>query len=447
MCIILPQRGLGQAIKPPVIARRCSVCLGLAVGGVALVLVAACADRSGGDAPPGDRTDAATAGDRPLLPDGEDPTRDDAGADAALDAARTGCPAGSTLRHTRSTCPGAALAAPTAFASDLAAAAPGDVLSLAGLAESTAPCLPVVVCTPADAPTLVFSDSPESPAQDGVLYADTVNAGRYRLYVYHANGDTVSRKFPVVVLNQGTLPAKVTIVRRGLGVPSTAYVALGKSVLLDWFIDRPAVDVTVAPGQRVLLDAALDQLHAAPDELVHAIYDVVIDRPVKLSFVSVKANADAAATAAGLSLLTRDATHQRGTFVAADVLVVPADVPGGAQKAGVQRLRLGLDETDETLEGTDVTTGDKQRLSGNYGMLYRFAFGTLAPARLAVAPRGGGWGGVARVADASVRLPATTEQLATTTDVIAAGATPGETKLMTGGGSNLPVDLLLVTPP
>src|SRR5688572_24763952 len=94
----------------------------------------------------------------------------------------------------------------------------------------------------------------------------------------------------------------------------------------------------VPAGKRVLLDATLDGLHAGKDELVHAIYDVVTSAPLKVSVVSVLANADAAAATGGLALLPRDVDHQRGTFAGADVVVTLA----GAQTKGVQRLRLGL---------------------------------------------------------------------------------------------------------
>jgi hypothetical protein len=322
---------------------------------------------------------------------------------------------------------------------------------MAAMDESTAPCLPVVVCAPGDAPTMLFSDSPELPSQDGVLYADTVAAGRYRFYVYHANGGTSLRKFPIVALNQGAQPAKITVVRRGLAAPSTAYVSVGKAVLLDWLADRAPTVVTVPAGTRVLLDDALDQLHAAQNELVHAIYDVTTDAPLKISFVSVPAAADAAALTAGLGLLTRDVNHQRGTFPSADVLVAPASPSAAAQLKGVQRLRLGLDEVDDTLEGVDAPTGVKQLLLGNYGMLYRLALGLPSPATAAISARGGGWGGALRTGTTTRALPTATEQLATTTDAIVLGQLGGadggaELRLMSGGGSNLPVDLFLVTP-
>ena len=408
-------------------------------------LIAACEDRTGGDEPGRDASTLDSAAgplDSGSEPDG----------DAGIDAAEAGgCPAGSTFRKARTSCPGAALSPPAALTTALGAAARGDVVSMAGMDESTAPCLPVVVCTPNDAPTMLFSDSPEAPSQDGVLYADSVPAGRYRFYVYHANGGASLRKFPIVVLNQGAQPAKITILRRGLAAPSTAYVSVGKTVLLDWLADRAPAVVTVPAATRVLLDDALDQLHAGQNELVHAIYDVTTDASLKVSFVSVPAAADAAAVTAGLGLLTRDVSHQRGTFPAADVLIAPAPPSGAAQLKGVQRLRLGLDEVDDTLEGVDAPTGAKQLLLGNYGMLYRVALGLPSPATTAISARGGAWGGAVRTGTTTTALPTATEQLATTTDAVVVGSLGGadggaELHLLTGGGSNLPIDLFFVTP-
>jgi hypothetical protein len=366
------------------------------------------------------------------------PPTTDGGADASP------CPSGSTLLRDRTSCPGAPLAPPAALASALGSATAGDVVTMSGMDEGAAPCLPVVTCTPEDAPSLLFSDDPESPAADGVLYADAPPAGRHRIYVYHANGGTAPRKFPVVVLNQGATAATITIRRRGVGGPSKAYVAVGKDVLASWLAPMAPIVVNVPPGQRVLLDSEIDGKHATKDDLVHAIYDVETSAPLKISIVSVGASDDAAAVAAGLSLLARDGLHVRGTFANADVIVT---APKAAQKSGVQRLRLGLNEVDDDLEGVDAPVGTKVKLAGNYGLLYRFELGLAAPVAAALAPRGGAWGGVLASSAAVVRLPSATEALGSTTDAIALGDL-GATSiaLATGGGSNLPVDVFLVTP-
>ncbi|HEY8073446.1 MAG TPA: hypothetical protein VIF62_05040 [Labilithrix sp.] len=374
---------------------------------------------AGFDAPPGD--------------DGAPDAAEDAGADA--DAASP-CPAGATLVADDTACAGAPPSVPAALASDLAGASAGDVVSMHGLDEGAAPCLPAYACTPEDAPSMMFSDSPESPSSDGVLYADTPPAGRHRIYVYHANGGAALRKFPVVVLNANATDATVTIVRRGVGTPSQSYVAIGKDVLAQWLAPMAPIAVTVPAGQRVLLDATLDAKHAAQDELVHAIFDVETSAPVKISIVSVLAGADAAATTAGLSLLPADGLHVRGTFGGADRLFVAA----GAATSGVQHVRLGDGVLDPDLAGIDATTSTPVKLGGNYGVLYRFS--GMPSSRAALSERGGSWGGVL----GSVELPSASESLGTTTDAVVLGDLSGGGSLVSGGGSNLPVDVFFATP-
>jgi hypothetical protein len=332
----------------------------------------------------------------------------------------------------------------------------GDVVTLGGLDEDSVPCLPTFVCSPASAPTLLFSDSPESPTASGVLYADTVGPGSFRVYVYHANGGTTLRKFSAVVLNQGAADAHVMIVRSGVApAPSQNYVALGKTVAEAWLASAGGGSVTVPGGTRILLDPALDALQAANAELVHAIYDVTLDAPVKISIVSVAATDDTVAVAAGLPLLAATGGGGRGTFPGADVLLVPAAALAGP---GMSKLRLGGNVTDGDLQGVDATTGRALTLTGNFGVLYRMHFAATTRVALAVAPRGTSWGGAAEVApgedvtsDSFVILPAAQTDLATTTDAVllgrfSAGTSP-YARLMTAGGSNLPIDLVVAPLP
>lgn len=324
-------------------------------------------------------------------------------------------------------------------------ASPGDVVSLSGMNTASAPSLAVSVCPAPDAPTLLFSDSPEMPSTDGILYADTVNTGRYRLYVYQANGGNTQRKFPVVVFNPGTAAATVKVVRRGLAAASKQYVSVGKTVLLDWLADKTLPDVGVPPGQRVLLDASLDAIAAGKDELVHAVFDVVTDAQLKFSFVSIGANGDAVAATAGFSVLPRDVDHQRGTFAGADVVIAAQPA---AQKSGVQKLHLGKDEIDATMTGIDRTDGTTMKLAGNFGMLYRIELALPAAARAGISARGGDWGGVARDGTESIVLPANAQTLAAGPNAVVVGSIGPATKLslVTAGGSNLPIDLFLLSP-
>ncbi len=359
------------------------------------------------------------------------------------DAAVAACPPGSTLIAERTTCPGAIVVPQPALLSS--GAQPGDIVSLDGLDEGALPCNPAHVCGPDAAATLLFSDDPESPSSDGVLYADTFGPGRARIYVYHVNGGASPRKFPIVVLNENASDAHVTIAKLGLGGPDADYLDLGKAVAAAWLASSLATVVTVPAGMRVLLDATLDGEHAATGELVHAIVDIAVDAPVKISIVSVLATEDAAAITAALPLLPNDGLHDRGTFPGADVWIAGS---AGGEGPSARHIRLGGGVTEADLTGRDATTGAPATLLGNYGVAYRFLVDTPGPVRFAASERGGTWAGAAELGTV-VALPATSGGLSTTSDVVwlatlAAGR--ADFTMLSGGGSSLPVDLVVLTP-
>jgi hypothetical protein len=377
----------------------------------------------------GPRADAAVGSDASL------------GSDGSIALA---CPTGSTLIADRTSCSTTVAAPPASLLTT--DAQPGDVVSMAGLDEGALPCLPALVCAPGSAATMLFSDDPESPSADGVLYADTFGPGHARVYVYHVNADTSARKFPIVVLDDGATDAHVTITQEGLGGPSSDYVDVGKAVAAAWAASDLATVVTVPAGTRVVLDDDLDALHAATGELVHAIVDVDADAPVKISIVSVLASEDAATVTASLPLLPNDGSHDRGTFPGADMLVVGS---AGGEGSSARHVSLGADTFEPDLVGVDATTGSAARLHGNYGVAYRFAIAAVDPLRLAASARGGGWEGVLAGSAAVTPLPTAPGALSTTTDAVWLATLPvglASFLLMSGGGSSLPVDVVVLTP-
>jgi hypothetical protein len=393
---------------------------------------------------------------------GGDASNDSAqGAETSLDASRDGdssstspCPSGTQVVLVPAACTGAAVPTPSAWASALSPATRGDVASLDTATLDSAPCLDLTVCQPLSAPSLLFSDSPETPSSDGVLYADTVGPGTYRLYVYQANGGSSARKFPLVVLAQGS-DVHVSIVRRGLGgTPSTDYVGVGKAAVLDWLASTGAGTVTVPAGTRVLLDPALDALHAGSQQLVNAIYDVTLDAAAKISFVSVGATEDAATLTASLPLLPKDPNHDRGTFPGAERWFV-AKAPLDA--SSLRTLRIGDVPLDPPLTGTDRTTGASASLGGNYGVLYRVQVQLAATAGVTLFARGGDWGGGGDVppgtdgATTPVALPSATSALSAGSQAAVVGlfatGTALSFSLMSAGGSSLPVDVALAPLP
>lgn len=369
--------------------------------------------------------------------DGSNPTANDASTnDASLD--------GSTSCASRGGDAGAdASVASVALVNAMNGATPGDVISLSGLDTSTVPMLAVSVCPTIDAPTLLFSNSPETPAADGILYADTVGKGRYRLYVYQVNGDNQQRKFPIVVYNPAeTGSATVKITRRGLATPSTQYLAVGKSVLADWLAPKTIADVVVAGGQRAVIDTATAQ----KNELVHAIFDVETTDQLKFSFVSILANKNTLTESPGFSALPAEVAHDRGTFPNAELAI---QIGAGAQQSGVQRVRLGANEVDTNLQGLDrmASPATPATLRGNFGIVYRIE--PALAARAGITPRGGAWGGYAHDGGANgIALPSAAAGHAVNTDAILVGAVgpASQTRIISAGGASLPIDLFLVTP-
>lgn len=401
---------------------------------VLAVLAASCHGGNGARTPDA-HGDAPGGGDGSALGDG-------GGGDGG--GSGLACPAGSHVLADHIACGSATVAPPASLLT--AQPQPGDVVSLDGLDEGALPCAPVLACSPDAASQMLFSDDPETPGSDGVLYADTVGPGHVRVYVYHVNSGAAARKFPIVVLDQGSGDAHVTITREGLAGPSTDYVDVGKAAAAAWMAPQLGTAVTVPAGTRVVLDAALDGKHAQTNELVNAIVDLDVDAPVKISVVSVLATEDAAAITATLPLLPNDGKHDRGTFAQPEVWLAGR---AGGEGPSARHLRLGGNVTDADLTGTDATTGAPAKLTGNYGVAYRVLLTTPDALRLAASARGGAWEGAELVGTTATALPTATGALSTTTDAVwlaTLGAGASDVTLMSGGGGSLPVDVIVLAP-
>lgn len=360
------------------------------------------------------------------------------------------CPAGSTLVRALS-CE-AATHASAAMTGAATTYFPGDVVSI-DPGEGKLPCLPALLCRPDGAPTLVFSDEPESPTHSGILYADDLDAGAYRIYVYHTNGGSTARKFSVVALNQGDMDVTVTWGHRGIAGPSNEYVGTARAAAATWLRSRSSGDqLTVPAGQRIVLDQNLDDLTVEPGELVVAQLDFVANGPLELSVVTVEPGTDAAAATATLGLLPNDGRHDRGTFTgSADLILAPPD--GGWALDGLRHIRLGSGDAagEPLVTGRDAVDRITAHLRGSYGVQYRIVPGGSHVA-FGVSPRGGAWGGAvnpdASVGTSGVSLPSGASFDSDPSTMIVLGqfdaSTLGELDLFSAGGSNLPVDLISI---
>ena len=82
--------------------------------------------------------------------------------------------------------------------------------------------------------TLLFSDSPESVTDDGILYQDTVK-GEARILYYHLNSSDSDKKVAVVLQSADGQPAIVRVTRGGACYPSPDYLHVGKMTQMAYF--------------------------------------------------------------------------------------------------------------------------------------------------------------------------------------------------------------------
>jgi hypothetical protein len=364
--------------------------------------------------------------------------------DAEADASPQLCPAGLRLVRDLRMCAGGQ-AAPASLRDAMQSAMPGDTFSMGAVSTPSLPCLPALACAAVgtNARTLIFSDDPEDVSADGILYQDTLKKGvPYRIYVYHANGSAMPRKFSVVLSNTQAVAATLQVQREATANPSGAYLAIGKQVAVAYMNARPAAprSVRVPSSGRVVLDGALEK-PVANKQLTHGIYDVVTDVDVTLSVVSVASADSATLRLPSLSVLPFDGKHDRGTFPEADVTLVLSPFDGL-----MRRIRLGDGLTLEDAKGVDATRSANITLRGNFGALYTILGGTEA-ASLGVSARGGAWTGALLRGTTATALPSLSAALLNPNVAVSLGTLSGEElTFMTGGSASLPIDLFAVAP-
>lgn len=247
----------------------------------------------------------------------------------------------------------------------------------------------------ADEVPLLFSDSPERPRQEGLLYRDTVR-GEARVLAYHANGLGRPARLVVLARDVGGAGGVLVTTRRGAATTPGPDPVVGQQTLLRCLASRPLAPRSLPPGGAAVLYRSES---LAPDAVTSVMLDLHVGAPTRLS-VLMLADAGPLAPAGleALPVLARDDRHQRGTFRGANRrvrLTLPA---------GTARLTLGGGE-DPALRGTDALTGEEQVLLGNYGVLYTLEVRGAGGRRLALSPRGGVYRGVLGVEEGGRTLP------------------------------------------
>ena len=355
------------------------------------------------------------------------------------------------------TCP-----TPAQLDTDLTVATQGAIVDLAGVNPITCP--EVSMTGTWSGGSLVFSDSPETVPVRGRLYEDsflaTSGTTYNRMWVYHVNGKASGKmKLAILIKNTSASSATLTIQKKGVAGPSTAFVTVGKLGFQRWLQSTAGTPVTVTAGTTVRLDSVSLEVLMNPGQLMHGIYDISMTQAYKLTVCALDQNDAPLTVCPGLSVLTRD-THDRGTFPFADKVYDTASGVSIDTAAGIQQFPLNSNSaSDPDAMGTDATDGTAMRLHGNIGVLYRMHILTNSTdgqnVGFVLNPRGGYWG---TAVNASVGLlpggvflcPAAQEGLSDNTKAVVEGRyTPGGgltpwMQWMMTGGSNAPVRVVAV---
>ncbi len=276
------------------------------------------------------------------------------------------------------------------------AGGPGTPLGLGGLQLSSLAALPATVTTPSSAPTLLFSDNPETVPQPGILYQTTAS-GPVRLYYDHTNNTGATAHFAVLLTNQGSAPITYEV-DRWLETTSGGPKAEGETVAAGLLAPLGPIiaNGTLAPGQTIPLDPAEASIAIPQGAGVQGAYDVKLGGPAQVTFAMLNdteaQHPALALTSGAISQLPDGDGAGRGTYTGAarDIAITPS---AGQPEA----LTLADGKSDPYLTGLDATTGKTTTDYGNYGVTYRITGTPSVTTAVLAVPIGGQYYGAVGV--------------------------------------------------
>lgn len=245
--------------------------------------------------------------------------------------------------------------------------------------------------------TLIFSDSPESVTEDGILYQDSV-AGDARVLYYHLNSSNAPKKVAVVLENDGDGSAIVRVTRGGTSAPSGDYLDVGKNTQEAYFNGSRHELIYLRPDNKKLLQPQMDETVLQPGQLVYGVYDFMASRKVKVSVIMYPADQDPIEFLKSARVLPKDEQRLRGTFRGMD-RIVTSQTPYDPAQDGIVYFPLADDLHDRYRVGIDATDGSQVINYGNYGVLYRLEIPTTGSGatQYFLSPLGGVYAGAMTV--------------------------------------------------
>jgi len=225
-------------------------------------------------------------------------------------------------------------------------------------------------------PQYIISDDPEYiRIPEAIAVKEKVKPGTVRLYVYNVNGiqepSKIERKITAVIKNTGTQNMHLLMLKYSSQKPSADYYQIAKKGLTDYFSSGPqSVPVTIKPNEIAAIDEKLENYVVKYDELVHGIYEFVIDQPGEISVVQTDPRISGADAVSRITTVHPSSRTNagRGMFGTSNLLVVATDTLSTSNSA--VSLVLADGRNDAWVSGIDGSTGRIMNLSGNYGVIY-----------------------------------------------------------------------------
>ncbi|MBN9295509.1 MAG: copper amine oxidase [Filimonas sp.] len=252
----------------------------------------------------------------------------------------------------------------------------GSIVNLPGILSEKFPSLDYSkIVLPG--PQYFISDDPEYiRVEEAVAFRGYAEPGSVRFYVYNVNGvkepAKIDRKIMVVIKNTGKAPLHLRMLKYSSQKPSGNYFQIGKQGLADYFNAKPSDEIkTIAPGAAMTLDPKHEKNIVKYDELVHGIYEFVIDQPAELSVIQsdLKTSGPEALKRITNVLPPKSKSGAgRGLFGISNYQVATDSVYD--TKQGIAQIVVADGKKDPWVLGKEQVSGQTSTLAGNYGILY-----------------------------------------------------------------------------
>lgn len=225
-------------------------------------------------------------------------------------------------------------------------------------------------------PQFLISDDPEYiRIPEAIAMQEEVQPGAVRLYVYNVNGikepQQMPRKINAVLKNLGKENLHLRMLKYSSQKPSTNYFQIGKQGLADYFSSEEKGNVRVVkPGEVIAIDKAFDKHIVKYDELVHGLYEFVVDQPAQISVLQFAPEKTAVQAFAAIDTIIpfSHVNAGRGIFPVSNYKIVSKDTID--TKDGVSQLIVADGNDDPWITGTIGADKQDAKNAGNYGVIY-----------------------------------------------------------------------------